>query len=80
MVRTSVNFVLHTILCGSVALHFTGWGSDLSYDYRLEAPLASYLNDQELFDAFAEDYSAFLEEAVRKPGLSAEDQRLLQAG
>ena len=52
----------------------------MSYDYRLEAPLASYLNDQELFDAFAEDYSAFLEEAVRKPGLSAEDQRLLQAG
>ena len=80
MIRTAFKSVLCAIPCGIVALPFTGWGSSLSYDYQLEAPLASYLNDQALFDAFAQDYSAYLEETVKKPGLSADDRRLLHAG
>ena len=41
--------------------------------------MADYLNDQKLYDAFAEDYGAYVEDALKQSGLNEDDVRLLQA-
>ena len=74
-----MRWILFSVLCGLISGVFPGCGEGLSYTYKLDAPLSSYLNDQALFDAFAKDYSAHIEQALKDPRLSEERQELLQA-
>jgi hypothetical protein len=64
---------------GLISILISACGGDVSYSFKLGAPLASYLNDQALFNAFSEDYSAYIEQTLKDPGLSLERQKLLQA-
>ena len=50
-----------------------------NYSYELEASLSSYLTDQDLYDAFAKDYAAFVEDALEDSNLDETTVRLLQA-
>ncbi len=79
MKQNPLRFSLPSMLCGLTSVIFSACGDDAAYSYKLKAPLASYLNDQVLFDEFAEDYGAYIENALNKSGLSSDRTKLLQA-